>query len=820
MGTRVAGAETVYAAAAAWVDRGLRRDDSLFTPGVAIWADRWLEELHKGFLERPDESAGRSFLDKLERQLDGAPREAYQLMAEVLYVHLLIVHTTDSARERKLLESVLGWSQQPVSIPPERAAGLVPGIADPGQAFHSYRPYQVGLIIEFVGQWKQLQPDDREHLLQNPWAFKDFLMGLKLGSALLRERQNRPRIQRHALLHLVHPDTFESVVSEDHKVKIATAFEGLLDDPPKDVDRKLQMIRPVLEGRHGGETFHFYRPDIRELWDGAYAPDLWDTFVESAREYVDKGQLDFEETDYKVKIGQRLAEASEAALVQSSSWPDLVKRGLNSNLIHRVSIAKFRDWIDDAPDEALGALQAIWADGDRSASERVRAFSGLLPTSTNSGVGVRTTIASVLLMGLDAERYPPFRTTLFEEAYERTGYKRPVPGADEASLYGHALGFLDRFIDEASARGLNLRHRLDAQSVVWAVINPGEPPGRSETPPEPEARGLAELARTLNVPTSFLDDARVQRVIAHYEAQTVEEAVAGNEAAFDDKSKTVVNKDMEDAEYDVGLSFAGEQRDYVRRVAEDLQYRGLRVFYDENEEDQLWGKNLLDYLSELYLKRCRYCIIFASAEYAAKMWPNLERQSAQARDITGAGGYIFPVRFDDTEIPGLLPTIYYQDARKKSSEQIAALFAQTIGQATPPRVEFAILSTEAQFDPLTLKMPGYNKMWPKERASLFTTVKVVFDAGDRPCAELTIVARDSAGNSVGEYSGWFTDSGICDTVPDVPDQLAEKGAFVHSLLMAEQFLFGEVGTYTVSWYLNRALESTTLMKVYLPEDAS
>ena len=107
--------------------------------------------MRKGFLERPDESAGRSFLDKLERQLDGAPPEAYQLMAEALYLYLLVVYTTDSARERKLLESVLGWSQQPLSIPPELTVGLVPGIVNPGQAFHSYRPHQVGLIIEFAG---------------------------------------------------------------------------------------------------------------------------------------------------------------------------------------------------------------------------------------------------------------------------------------------------------------------------------------------------------------------------------------------------------------------------------------------------------------------------------------------------------------------------------------------------------------------------------------------------------------------------------------------------------------------------------------------
>ncbi len=36
------------------------------------------------------------------------------------------------------------------------------------------------------------------------------------------------------------------------------------------------------------------------------------------------------------------------------------------------------------------------------------------------------------------------------------------------------------------------------------------------------------------------DEARVQRVIAHYEAQTEDEAVAEDEAAFDDKSQTVM----------------------------------------------------------------------------------------------------------------------------------------------------------------------------------------------------------------------------------------------------------------------------------------
>ena len=525
MGTRNAGAETVYAAADAWVERALRSDDSLFTPGRRIWASEWIDELRRRFLDSPDESQG-SFFEKLERQLVGASPEAYQLMAEVLYVYFLIVYTTDSSKEQAQVESVLAWSPEPVAIPPELVAALAPGLVNPGPAYHTYRPFQVGLILEFAGQWKQLQPDERRRRLDDPWAFKDFLMQLRSQSALLRNDENKVRVQRQVLLHLVHPDTFESIVSVDHKNKIAVAFDRLIDDPTQDVDRNLRQIRSGLEARYGTETIEFYRQDMREQWDEKYrlklqdasakrAPeyvetgpldhrvndgegDAWDTFVKRAQEYVDAGQLDIEENDYKLEIGRRVAEAREAALAQASNWASLSKSSIASNLLFHVQLARFGEWVDDAPDQALAALQAIWVDSDAPASERVQAFADLLPRSVVSGAGIRTTIASVLLMGVDVRQHPPFRVTLFAEAYRRTGYEQPSQGAGEAELYDHALGFLDRLIDEASARGLNLRHRLDAQSVVSAVIREdGEPP---------DPTSLAELAEELSLPVAFLEE--------------------------------------------------------------------------------------------------------------------------------------------------------------------------------------------------------------------------------------------------------------------------------------------------------------------------
>ena len=127
---------------------------------------------------------------------------------------------------------------------------------------------------------------------------------------------------------------------------------------------------------------------------------------------------------------------------------------------------------------------------------------------------------SVLLMGLDVRQYPPFTITIFNEAYDITGFGQPVSGADEAELYRHSLDFLDRFIEEAAERGLNLRHRLDAQSVVWALQDRrDEQVGQIESfeseslqeedDAPPPAPTLADLADKLTLPVKFLEDIHI-----------------------------------------------------------------------------------------------------------------------------------------------------------------------------------------------------------------------------------------------------------------------------------------------------------------------
>lgn len=130
--------------------------------------------------------------------------------------------------------------------------------------------------------------------------------------------------------------------------------------------------------------------------------------------------------------------------------------------------------------------------------------------------------------------------------------------------------------------------------------------------------------------------------------------------------------------YDVALSFAGEDRDYVERVAAILKDEGIRVFYDKYARARLWGKNLYVHLTNVYQHEAKYTVMFISEHYAKKLWTNQERESAQARAFIEHREYILPARFDDTIIPGMLPTTGYISLKETSPRELADLVLEKL----------------------------------------------------------------------------------------------------------------------------------------------
>lgn len=108
--------------------------------------------------------------------------------------------------------------------------------------------------------------------------------------------------------------------------------------------------------------------------------------------------------------------------------------------------------------------------------------------------------------------------------------------------------------------------------------------------------------------------------------------------------------------YDIALSFAGEDRDYVEKIAEALKIKGIFVFYDSYEEANLWGKDLYVHLTHIYRDNSKYCLMFISKYYAQKQWTSHERKIAQSRVFKENEEYMLPLRLDDTNIDGILDT--------------------------------------------------------------------------------------------------------------------------------------------------------------------
>jgi hypothetical protein len=135
--------------------------------------------------------------------------------------------------------------------------------------------------------------------------------------------------------------------------------------------------------------------------------------------------------------------------------------------------------------------------------------------------------------------------------------------------------------------------------------------------------------------------------------------------------------------WDVALSFAGAQRPYVERVAAALKARGLRVFYDADEQVRLWGKHLAEELEAVYAEQAGAVVLFISADYAERDWTRWERRAALDRAVAERREYVLPARFDDIRLPGLpagLATVNLRDFA--TPEEFADLIVTKLADLT------------------------------------------------------------------------------------------------------------------------------------------
>jgi hypothetical protein len=105
-----------------------------------------------------------------------------------------------------------------------------------------------------------------------------------------------------------------------------------------------------------------------------------------------------------------------------------------------------------------------------------------------------------------------------------------------------------------------------------------------------------------------------------------------------------------DYEFDIAISFAGENRDLARLVAEQLRVMDCSVFFDEYYEANYLGGTWRKYFDEIFRSKSRYVVCLLDRHHAEKIWPTFERECFVTRVTEGA---VIPIYLDETAFPGI-----------------------------------------------------------------------------------------------------------------------------------------------------------------------
>ena len=121
-------------------------------------------------------------------------------------------------------------------------------------------------------------------------------------------------------------------------------------------------------------------------------------------------------------------------------------------------------------------------------------------------------------------------------------------------------------------------------------------------------------------------------------------------------------------QYDFAFSFAGEDRALVEQIKAGLQ--GFSIFYDNDYQGELCGKDLYNYLRELYSKKSKYVICFLSKYYRQKVWTNLEFTAIKERLMATffASDFLIPIVLDEEgfleDIPSFIGFYKHESVEK------------------------------------------------------------------------------------------------------------------------------------------------------------
>lgn len=163
----------------------------------------------------------------------------------------------------------------------------------------------------------------------------------------------------------------------------------------------------------------------------------------------------------------------------------------------------------------------------------------------------------------------------------------------------------------------------------------------------PKARASVTVVMKNGYLANLVADPDVRGVF-HLDQQTKVLAIEDPQAAFylrslslPDFAKRVGFRSIEfTTSYDVALSFAGEDRPMAEALNDELEERGLVVFYDHTEQARILGEDLERFFEPIYSAEADFVVVVLGPSYGQKRWTRFESDAFEERFDQG---HVIPI---------------------------------------------------------------------------------------------------------------------------------------------------------------------------------
>ena len=251
----------VRRAARETLEAGLGEGRSIIDPAVTAWSADTVADLHSRYNENIDVSSGRSFLDKLEGQLVGAPDATILLAAEIINLLQLPLENVGQKTKAGRIRRIMTWLSEPRAPGPLLSNAWSQGSWHGGTGSNTMLWKALLDVVAFLQEWWRLPDVQRRAVLTDPWAWSDLLDS---------ETLSMPSTS-HALRYLGFPGYFLPIVNRDHKIRIRDAFLSEIPQSSGNLDRDLFRIALAMQKTLRGPV-DFYSARLRQRWDPKEVP--------------------------------------------------------------------------------------------------------------------------------------------------------------------------------------------------------------------------------------------------------------------------------------------------------------------------------------------------------------------------------------------------------------------------------------------------------------------------------------------------------------------------------------------------------------------